>query len=58
MTTLEIVLIALSVAEAIVSAYLCRRYKKRLDNERRMYEDAKTEYETLIRALPIQRNIL
>lgn len=58
MTTLEVVLIFVSVTETIVSAILYRRMKKRLDNERRMYEDKRTEYERLIEALPIGRNLL
>lgn len=58
MTTLEIVLIFVSVTETIVSAILYRRLKKRLDNERRMYEDKRVEYERLIEALPIGRNLL
>uniref|UniRef100_A0AAU7YTH6 Uncharacterized protein n=1 Tax=Stenotrophomonas phage vB_SmaS_QH3 TaxID=3229738 RepID=A0AAU7YTH6_9CAUD len=58
MTTLEIVLIVVSVTETALSAYLYRKMKKRLDDERRMYEDKRKEYETLIQALPIQRNLL
>lgn len=58
MTTLEVVLIFVSVTETIVSAILYRRMKKRLANERRMYEDKRTEYERLIEALLIGRNLL
>lgn len=58
MTTLEIVLIFVSVTETAVSAILYRRLKKRLDKERKAYEDKRTEYERLIEALPIGRNLL
>lgn len=58
MTTLEIVLIVVSVTETALTTILYRRMKKRLDAERRMYEDKRNEYETLIQALPIQRNLL
>lgn len=58
MTTLEIVLIFVSVTETALTIYGYRRMKKRLDAERRLYEDKRTEYETLIQALPIGRNLL
>jgi len=58
MTTLEIVLIVVSVTETALTTILYRRMKKRLDAERRMYEDKREEYERLIAALPIQRNLL
>lgn len=65
MTTLEIVLIFVSVTETAITVVGYRRMKKRLDNERRMFEDARkeheearSEYERLIQALPIGRNLL
>jgi len=58
MTTLEIVLIFVSVTETALTIYGYRRMKKRLDAERKAYEDKRTEYETLIQALPIGRNLL
>lgn len=58
MTTLEIVLIVVSVTETALTAIAYRRMKKRLDAERRMYEDKRKEYEALIEALPIGRNML
>lgn len=58
LSNLEIVLIAVSVTETALSAYIYHRWKKKLDNERRLYEDKRKEYETLIQALPVQRNLL
>lgn len=58
LSTLEIVLIVVSVTETAVSAYIYRRWKKKLDNEQRLYEDKRKEYERLIEALPIGRSLL
>jgi hypothetical protein len=58
LSTLEVVLIVVSVTETIVSAIIYRRWKKKLDNERRLYEDKRKEYERLIEALPIGRSLL
>lgn len=58
LSTLEIVLIAVSVTETALSAYIYHRWKKKLDNERRLYEDKRKEYERLIEALPIGRSLL
>lgn len=58
LSTLEIVLIVASVTETAVSAYFWRKWKKKLDEERRLYEDKRKEYESLIQSLPIGRNLL
>lgn len=58
LTTLEVVLIVVSVTETIISAILYRKMKKRLDAERILYETKRNEYERLIEALPIGRNLL
>lgn len=58
LSTLEIVIIVVSVTETAVSAYAWRKWKKKLDNERRLYEDKRKEYERLIEALPIGRSLL
>lgn len=58
MTNLEIALSILSVVETTITIILHRRMKKRLDEERKKLEDKQTEYETLIRALPIGRALL
>lgn len=58
LSTLEIVLIVVSVTETAVSAYAWRKWKKKLDNERKLYEDKRKEYERLIEALPIGRSLL
>jgi hypothetical protein len=58
MTNLEIALSVLSVVETTITIILHRRMKKRLDEERKKLEDKQTEYETLIRALPIGRALL
>jgi hypothetical protein len=58
MTNLEIALSCLSVVETIVTILLHRRMKKKLDKERELYEAKRIEYEKLIEALPIQRNLL
>jgi hypothetical protein len=58
MTTLEIVLIFVSIVETVVTVVLIRRKQKKLDEARKKYEDAISEYETLIRTLPIGRNLL
>lgn len=34
------------------------KVEKKLDNERRLYEDKRKEYESLIQSLPIGRNLL
>jgi len=58
MTNLEIALSVLSIVETTVTIILHRRMKKRLDEERQKLQDKKTEYESLIQALPIGRNLL
>ena len=58
MTTLEIVLCFVSVAETIITVVLHRRIKKKLDKEREMFEAKRMEYEKLIAALPIGRGLL
>jgi hypothetical protein len=58
MTNLEIALSCLSVVETIVTILLHRRMKKKLDAERILYETKRIEYERLVEALPIQRNLL
>ncbi len=58
MTNLEIALIALSIAETAITFKLYRKMKKALDNERQRCEDKRVEYEKLIEALPIGRNLL
>lgn len=58
LSTLEIALIVVSVTETAVSAYAWRKWKKKLDEERRLYEDKRKEYERLIEALPIGRSLL
>lgn len=58
MTTLEIILCCVSVAETIITVVLHRKMKKKLDKERELYETKRIEYERLIEALPIQRNLL
>ena len=58
MTTLEIVLCFVSVTETIVTVVLHRKMKKKLDKESELYEAKRIEYEKLIQALPIQRNLL
>ena len=58
MTNLEIVLCCVSIIETAVSAYAWRKWKKKLDKERELYETKRIEYERLIEALPIQRNLL
>lgn len=58
MTNLEIALSVLSVVETTITIILHRRMKKRLDEERKKLQDKQTEYESLIQALPIGRNLL
>lgn len=58
MTNLEIALSCLSIVETIVAILLHRRMKKKLDAERTLYETKRMEYEALIEALPIGRNML
>ncbi len=58
LSTLEVVLIVVSVTETAVSAYFWRKWKKKLDDERKLYEDKRKEYERLIEALPIGRSLL
>lgn len=58
LSTLEIVLIVVSVTETAVSAYFWRKWKKKLDEERKLHEDKRKEYESLIQSLPIGRNLL
>lgn len=58
MTNLEIVLCCVSVIETVVTVVLHRKMKKKLDKEREMFEAKRIEYERLIEALPIQRNLL
>lgn len=58
LSTLEVVLIVVSVTETAVSAYFWRKWKKKLDDERKLYEDKRKEYESLIQSLPIGRNLL
>lgn len=58
LSNLEVALIVLSVTETIISAYAWRKWKKRLDAERILYETKRTEYERLIEALPTGRNTL
>lgn len=57
-TTLEIALMCVSVVETAVSAYFWRKWKKKLDDERKLFEDKRREYEALIETLPIGRNLL
>lgn len=57
LSNLEIALIVLSVTETIVSAFAWRKWKKRLDAERILYETKRNEYERLIEALPIPRGL-
>ena len=58
MTNLEIVLCFVSVTETIITVVLHRKMKKKLDAERILYETKRIEYERLVEALPIQRNLL
>ena len=58
MTTLEVILVFISIGETVVSAIIWHRWKKKLDKERELYEAKRIEYEKLIEALPIQRNLL
>ncbi len=58
MTTLEVILVFISIGETVVSAIIWHRWKKKLDKERELYEAKRIEYERLIEALPIQRNLL
>ena len=58
LSNLEVALIVLSVTETIISAYAWRKWKKRLDAERILYETKRNEYERLIEALPTGRNTL
>lgn len=58
MTTLEVVLTLCLIVEASISAYFWRKHKKMLDNERKLYEAKREEYERLIQSLPIGRNLL
>ena len=65
LSNLEIVLIFVSVSETILSAYLCSRHKKKLKIQANLlkelqaeYEAKRNEYEQLIEALPIGRNLL
>ena len=58
MTTLEIVLIFVSVTETAVSAFIWHKWKKKLDAERKKYEDERAKYERLIEAIPTGRNTL
>ena len=58
MTNLELVLLFVSIGETVVSAIIWHRWKKKIDKERELYEAKRIEYERLIEALPIQRNLL
>ena len=58
MTTLEVILVFISISETVVSWIIWHRWKKKLDKERELYEAKRIEYERLIEALPIQRNLL
>lgn len=58
LSNLEVALIILSITETIISAYAWRKWRKRLDAERILYENKRIEYERLIEALPIGRSAL
>ena len=58
MTTLEVILVFISIGETVESAIIWHRWKNKLDKERELYEAKRIEYERLIEALPIQRNLL
>ena len=49
---------AMFVTETIITVVLHRKMKKKLDKERELHEAKRIEYEKLIQALPIQRNLL
>jgi len=58
MTTLEIVLIGVSVAETGISAWLYRRLRRIVELERLAYERKRLELESVMQTLPLSRNVL
>ncbi len=58
MTTLEIVLIGVSISETVVTYYVIKRKQKKLDKEIYKARINREQYEKLIEALPIGKNLL